>query len=69
MLFGTDAYPDDTPLANWEEKVWLVTRTARQAIALALTRMMEEGQISRTRAEELANLVLRENAMTVYDLA
>jgi uncharacterized protein len=69
VLFGTDAYSDDTPLANWEEKVWLVTRTARQALALALTRMMEEGQISGTRAEELANLVLRENAMTVYDLA
>ncbi|MCJ7549004.1 MAG: amidohydrolase family protein [Anaerolineae bacterium] len=69
VLFGTDAYPDDTPLANWEEKVWLVTRTARQALALALTRMIEEGQIPRTRAEKLARMVLRESAMGVYDLA
>ena len=68
VLFGTDAYPDDTPLANWEEKTWLVTRTARKALALALTRMMEEGQITPTRAEELARMVLRENAMAVYGL-
>ncbi len=35
-----------SPLANWEEKVWLIARTARQALAMALIRMMEEGQPS-----------------------
>jgi predicted TIM-barrel fold metal-dependent hydrolase len=69
ILFGTDAYSEDTPLANWEEKAWLTTRTTREALAAALTRMMEEGQITRSRAEELARLVFRENAIGLYGLA
>ena len=68
ILFGTDAYPDDTPLANWEEKTWLTTRTSREALALALTRMIEAGQIARPRAEELARLILRGNAIKLYGL-
>jgi predicted TIM-barrel fold metal-dependent hydrolase len=68
VLFGTDAYSDDTPLANWEEKTWLTTRTSREALALALTRMMEAGQIARARAEELARLVMRDNAVRLYGL-
>lgn len=68
ILFGTDAYSEDTPLANWEEKVWLATRTSRQALALALTRMMRAGQITRPRAEELAHMVMRGNAMKLYGL-
>ncbi len=68
VLFGTDSYPDDTPLANWEEKLWLTTRTAREALALALTRMMEDGQVTRSRAEELARMVMRENALRLYGI-
>lgn len=68
VLFGTDAYSDDTPLANWEEKLWLTARTAREALALALTRMIRAGQISRPHAEELAHLVLRDNAVRLYGL-
>jgi predicted TIM-barrel fold metal-dependent hydrolase len=68
VLFGTDAYPDDTPLANWEEKIWLATKTSREALALALTRMTKAGQIARPRAEALARLVLRDNAMELYGL-
>jgi predicted TIM-barrel fold metal-dependent hydrolase len=68
VLFGTDAYPDDTPLANWEEKLWLTTRTAREALTLALTRMLADCQITRPRAEELARMVLRENAVKLYQL-
>jgi hypothetical protein len=68
VLFGTDAYSDDTPLANWEEKLWLTTRTAREALALALTRMIRAGQITRPRAVELAHLVLRDNALRLYEL-
>lgn len=68
ILFGTDAYPDDTPLAHWEEKAWLTTRTSREALALALTRMIEAGQITPTRAVELAHLVLRDNAIKLYGL-
>jgi predicted TIM-barrel fold metal-dependent hydrolase len=68
VLFGTDAYPDDTPLANWEEKCWLTTRTSREALALALTRMVKADQITRPRAIELARMVLRENAIRLYGL-
>jgi predicted TIM-barrel fold metal-dependent hydrolase len=68
VLFGTDSYPDDTPLANWEEKLWLTTRTAREALALALTQMLRAGEITRQRAEELAHMVLRDNAGKLYGL-
>lgn len=68
VLFGTDAYPDDTPLANWDEKLWLATRTAREALALALTQMMSAGEITRQRALELARMVLRNNAVKLYGL-
>lgn len=66
ILFGTDAYSEDTPLANWEEKTWLTTRSARDALGLALTRMMADGRITRTRAEALARMILRDNAMALY---
>ena len=68
ILFGTDAYPEDTPLANWEEKAWLTTRTSREALALALSRMVSTGRITRARAEELARMVLRENSVRLYGL-
>jgi predicted TIM-barrel fold metal-dependent hydrolase len=68
VLFGTDSYPDDTPLANWEEKLWLTTRTSREALGLALTRMMHDGMVSRPRAKELARMVLRDNAARLYGL-
>lgn len=69
VLFGTDAYPEPgTPLADWEEKLWLANDTAREALALALTGMMNDGQISRARALEIARMVLRDNAMQLYGL-
>lgn len=69
VLFGTDAYPDpNTPLAGWEEMLWLANDTAREALAMALTGMMNDGQITRARAVELARMVLRENAIKLYAL-
>jgi predicted TIM-barrel fold metal-dependent hydrolase len=69
VLFGTDTYPDpSTPLSNWEEKLWLVNDTAREALAIALTGMMDDGQITRARALELARMVLRDNAVRLYGL-
>lgn len=69
VLFGSDAYSDEnTPLADWEEKEWLMTRTAREALGLALTGMMRGGQITRARAAEIARMVLRENAVKLYGL-
>ena len=67
VLFGTDAYPYSDQL-GWEESGWIAARTARQALALALTGMMRDGEISRDRALELARMVLRENARRLYGL-
>lgn len=69
VLFGTDTYPDpNTPLSDWEEKLWLVNDVAREALAIALTGMMNDGQITRERAVELARMVLRDNAVRLYGL-
>lgn len=69
VLFGSDAYPDpSTPLSHWEEMLWLANDTAREALAIALTGMMDDGQISRARALEIARMVLRENARRLYSL-
>jgi len=67
VLFGTDATTPNSPLINWEEYAWLSTKTARNALAIALTDMMRDGQISRNRAFELARMVLRTNAIRLYD--
>jgi len=65
VLFGTDAF-DGGPDQGWEEGVWLGTTTARRALALALTGMMQDGEIDRPRAEALARMVLHDNAAKLY---
>lgn len=67
ILFGTDASPA-TPEVSWEESAWMTNKTAREALALALTGMMKDGDITRERATELARMVLRENAIKLYGL-
>jgi hypothetical protein len=47
---------------------WLATRTGREALALALTQMVTAGDITRPRAEEVARIVLRDNAIRLYQL-
>ncbi|HJT86292.1 MAG TPA: amidohydrolase family protein [Bryobacteraceae bacterium] len=67
VLFGTDAYPYSEQL-GWEESGWMAARTGRRALAIALTGMMRDGEVSRERAGELARMVLRENARRLYGL-
>ena len=67
ILFGTDAFIV-SPEVDWPELAWLSNATGRQALALALTGMMNDGEITRTRAVELARMVLRENAIKLYQL-
>jgi uncharacterized protein len=67
VLFGTDAYPYSDQL-GWEESAWIAARNGRQALAIALTGMWRDGEISRQRAGELARMVLRENARRLYNL-
>jgi predicted TIM-barrel fold metal-dependent hydrolase len=68
VLFGTDAF-DGGADQGWEQVAWVGSRTSRRALAMALTGMMRDGDISRGRAEELARMVMRENAIRVYGLA
>jgi ankyrin repeat protein/predicted TIM-barrel fold metal-dependent hydrolase len=65
VLFGNEAHRVST-LIDWEEVAWLCTNSARNALAIALTEMMNDGQISRNRAVELAEMVLRTNAIRLY---
>jgi uncharacterized protein len=64
-LFATDLYPN-TPEINWEEVGWQTTQSAREALAIALTGMMQDGEITRERALEIAHMVLHDNAAKLY---
>ena len=67
ILFGTDAFSFG-PEVDWGETAWLSNTTARQALALALTGMMNDGEIDRARALTLARMVLHDNAAKLYGL-
>jgi uncharacterized protein len=67
VLFATDAYPFSEEM-YWEEAAWVGASTGRQALGLALTEMMRDGEITRERAIELAHMVLRDNARNLYKL-
>jgi len=67
ILFGTDAFSFG-PEVDWGETAWLSNTTARQALTLALRGMIDDGEIDRARALELARLVLHDNAAKLYGL-
>ena len=65
MLYGSDASPT-TDEISWEETGWVASRTAREALAIALQNMIDDHEITRTRALELAHMALHDNAKTLY---
>ena len=67
VMFGTDLFPG-TPEVNWEEIGYMTATTGRQALAIALTGMMNDGEITRERAMQLARMAMRENAVKLYGL-
>jgi predicted TIM-barrel fold metal-dependent hydrolase len=67
VLFATDAYPQSKEL-GWEEAGLIAAKTGREALGLALTRMLWDHDITRDRAVELARMVLRDNARKLYKL-
>jgi uncharacterized protein len=67
VLFATDAYPYSAE-AGWEETGYIAARSSREALAIALTGMLRDGEISRARASELARMVMRDNARALYRL-
>ncbi|HEY2804463.1 MAG TPA: hypothetical protein VGI92_01255 [Gemmatimonadales bacterium] len=67
VLFGTDAFTL-SPEVGWEVVALMGGNTVRQALAIALTGMMRDGEITRPRAEEIATMVMRGNALKLYSL-
>jgi uncharacterized protein len=69
VLFGSDAYSDaNTPLSDYEEKQVLMTMKSRRALAIALTAMVRDEEITEARAVEIARMVMRDNAVGLYRL-
>ena len=67
LLFGSDAF-EGGPEQGWDQGARIASISARHALALALTAMMRDGDITRERAEALARMVLRENALALYHI-
>jgi uncharacterized protein len=67
ILYGTDLAPGP-PEQDWDVIGYSTNQTARHALAIALTGMVKDGEITRDRALELARMVLRGNAMKLYGL-
>ncbi len=67
VMFGTDAYPVSKDV-GWEELGWMTSSSSRTALAIALTEMMNDGEIDRSRALEIARMVMRQTAISVYGL-
>jgi len=67
VLFGTDLFPGTAEI-DWPEIGYMIAVTARQGLGLALTGMVNDHEITRERALELARMALRENALKLYRL-
>lgn len=67
VLFGTDSF-DNGAGQGWDQVAYFSATSARRALAMALTGMMRDHEITRKRAMTLARMVLRENAIALYHL-
>lgn len=68
ILYWTDLYPGSGAY-DWEEIGWQTNQTAREALGIALTELIHDGQINLPRANEIAQMVLRGNAVKLYHMA
>jgi hypothetical protein len=67
VLFGSDA-ASLGPDMGWEVAAWIATKNGRAALSLALSEMVRNGEVGRGRAEEIATMVMRTNALKLYNL-
>ncbi len=65
VLYGSDASPFSDSI-GWEETAWIGSTTGRLSLGLALTGMMQDGEITAERAKQIAHMVMRENARKLY---
>ncbi len=68
VMFGTDGIEIGKETVGWEELCWIATNSFRQALASALTGMIKDNEITRDKAVELAEKVLRGNALALYNI-
>jgi len=78
VLFGTDLYGADEPIGSeagsagveigWEEVGWIASRRVRESLALALSGMVRDGEVTRERALQIARMVLNGSARKLYGL-
>ena len=66
VLFGTDAHPGPGVPGGADVHHLVVTRVAREALYLALTRLIRDGVINERQAIEMGRGVLRENARRLH---
>jgi len=67
ILFGTDAVAFG-PGLGWETGAWIASTTGRKALTIALSGMVSDNEITLNRAKEIATMVLRTNANSLYNL-
>jgi hypothetical protein len=65
VLYGSDASPFNDTI-GWAETDWIGAHVAREELGIALTGMMQDGEINLDRAKQIGHLVLRENARQLY---
>ncbi len=65
VLYGSDASPFGGGI-GWEETALIGANFGRQALGLAVTQMIEEGEVSVDRGKQLVHMVLRDNARNLY---
>ena len=69
VCFASDAASDPSaPQLRWPELTYLAAETTRAALAIALSRMIGDGMVTRAQALEIGKGVLRENALALHGL-
>ena len=66
ITFGTDCFPYNQVLGA-EESYWLGAQSSRIALTAALAEMISEGEVTESRALELAHGYLHDNAVKLYE--
>jgi uncharacterized protein len=65
ITYGSDAFPYNAALGA-EEAYWLAVRSSEEALARALAEMVDEGEITESKALEFAHAYLHDTAASLY---
>jgi hypothetical protein len=69
VCFASDAASDPSaPQLRWPELTFLGAETTRAALAIALSRMVSDGLVTKAQALQIGKGVLRENALALHGL-